>query len=579
MKRLRPGILSVRAINQYRRRDVLSYLGLRYYLQNLASRTDQWAEQVAVDLVLTRTVASYFHAYHFKETTDTGIIEHRAIFLPGANEALAEAALLKECANRGYAFGNPSCVFSYELNHGSSRSGVFRNYMDGIRARQQAVAKACDATPNGIVLYTDIKRFYPSIRSDLAMQVWRRQSDIGNLPGRYRDLGEKLITEYSMAGNAGEHSILTGPMFSHLLGNLVLREIDDSAAKLPVKYFRYVDDIILVGSSDAVVQSLGILRSRFGDLGLILHNESSSKNIKVPTREWLRGRNDFQDPPQRTHWLNLIRDLKRFLLLNPRERENLQEAFRNEGIRIPIRDYSNAVLERSFLEGIGHLIKKPWFRWRAQAVSIQSLLYQAKELRKKYEGEFRTLTANAGMLSRFERKRRIPKLRYRAGRLIYLAPDSLLESLCRLAHEFPELHFHAQVMDAVARGNVDRLLPMGSNAAQAAAQPLRAAGRRCTTTLLEFSSAADQSLSVFLLNGVSVDRPKSATEGSDLMRFASSGSDIGLMKDSEPFIRELACLHGITESPRHPEILEDVFDKDEDLAMDAIDHLQQSISL
>ena len=34
----RPGILAVRAVNQYRRRDVLPYLGLRYYLYNNAAR-------------------------------------------------------------------------------------------------------------------------------------------------------------------------------------------------------------------------------------------------------------------------------------------------------------------------------------------------------------------------------------------------------------------------------------------------------------------------------------------------------------------------------------------------------------
>ena len=44
------------------------------------------------------------------------------------------------------------------------------------------------------------------------------------------------------------------------------------------------------------------------------------------------------------------------------------------------------------------------------------------------------------------------------------------------------------------------------------------------------------------------------------------------------FIREIACLHGIARSPRHPDMLESVFDEDEDLAIDAVDQLQQSLS-
>jgi hypothetical protein len=41
-KLLRPGILAVRAVNQYRRREVFAYLGLRYYLENTAARSDTW---------------------------------------------------------------------------------------------------------------------------------------------------------------------------------------------------------------------------------------------------------------------------------------------------------------------------------------------------------------------------------------------------------------------------------------------------------------------------------------------------------------------------------------------------------
>ena len=95
---LRPGILAVRAVNQYRRRDVIAYLGLRYYLENTAARSDIWASEVTTDLVLTRTNTPYFQAKHFKEKTELGNVIHRPIFLPGANEALAEAIKAKAVA-------------------------------------------------------------------------------------------------------------------------------------------------------------------------------------------------------------------------------------------------------------------------------------------------------------------------------------------------------------------------------------------------------------------------------------------------------------------------------------------------
>ena len=97
--------------------------------------------------------------------------------------------------------------------------------------------------------------------------------------------------------------------------------------------------------------------------------------------------------------------------------------------------------------------------------------------------------------------------------------------------------------------------------------------------MLKLSEVEEQALAVFLLNGVTVkldeQTPVLSTE---LMIFATSGADIDLMKSNKSFMREIACLHGLGQ-PRHTEILETVFDKDELLAMDAIEQLQQSTSL
>lgn len=132
-------------------------------------------------------------------------------------------------------------------------------------------------------------------------------------------------------------------------------------------------------------------------------------------------------------------------------------------------------------------------------------------------------------------------------------------------------------MNAVACGNIDGALSLGTNAAQAAAQPLRAAGKRCTTSLTSFSEIETQGLAVFYLNGVKVDSsfPLPQAE-SELMKFAVAGVDKALMKSPVSFMREIACLHGISDKPRHPALLESAFDEDEELALNAIDQIQQS---
>ncbi|MBZ5527758.1 MAG: RNA-directed DNA polymerase [Acidobacteriia bacterium] len=567
-------------MNEYRRRDALAYLGLRYYLENKAARSDHWAREVSINLILNRTRFPYFSVSHFKETDDQGNVLHRPIYLPTANEALAETALLKECAQQPKAFSNPGVVFSYALNEGENRSGIFKRYSSGLGKRDSRISQACKDSPDGTVQYVDIKHFYPSISTGLATKAWREQCEASGLCNRHRQVGEKLIADHAMAAKAGEGGILTGPMFSHLLANLVLRKMDEHfSANLPAKYFRYVDDITLVGEQDAVKLSLNLLQTRLSELGFKLHDDSSPKNIKISTKDWLSGCDDFFGSGRQRMWYELISDLRLFLLLNPDQGNALQTAFRNESFRIPVRDYSAVVREQDFLEGIIRNTKRRLIRWNPRGLNIGSFIHRANMLRSQYETEFLELLGGAAALSGYERKRRIPKLRWLAGRLIYIAEEAALQRLASDAGQIKELHFQSQVMKAVASGEIDDLLSLGTNAAQAAAQPLHASGKTCILANGVHANIKEQGLAIFLFNGVPIKQlGVSSRVQSEIVRFAKSGSDMALMRSADPYIREIACLHGMGPRPRHEELLQTVFDEDEELAMDAIEQIQQSAS-
>jgi hypothetical protein len=66
--------------------------------------------------------------------------------------------------------------------------------------------------------------------------------------------------------------------------------------------------------------------------------------------------------------------------------------------------------------------------------------------------------------------------------------------------------------------------------------------------------------------------------GSDdeLNRFALWDKGRELMKSQDPFIRELACLHGVGNGRRHASVFDLAFDPDEQLAFDAIAQMQPS---
>ena len=141
----------------------------------------------------------------------------------------------------------------------------------------------------------------------------------------------------------------------------------------------------------------------------------------------------------------------------------------------------------------------------------------------------------------------------------------------------PELHQQGRVMEAICTRVVDGLLPLGGNVAQAVAQPFstletKIIVRRSVTGAVEL-----QALAVLKLNGLDVEVQGSTGHLHDeLVRFAHAGSDLALMRSNDPFVRQLACLHGLAPAPRHSQILSTAFDQDDELIFDAIEQLHNS---
>ena len=577
MKSDRPGVLATRAVNQYRRRDAFTFLGLRYCVNTAAARRDRWIRDVAVELVTTRKEAGYFRALHFKEAEADGAVSHRSLHLPGACEALAEAALLDACAHHSEAFGTPARVFSYALPAASDRSGMFEPYVKGLKERQSAIAEA--ARGGGIVQCVDIRKFYPSISGDLAMTAWERACAEAGLHERFAALGKKLIGDHGRAGNQDGAGILTGPMLSHLLGNLVLREVDrEHAGDRNVGYFRYVDDVTLVGPEQRVAEALGRLESSLARLGLELHPDGHDKRLAVPCEEWLKETTSGEVEQYGKVWAGLVGDLKRLLLLKPGNEERLRDGLRALDFRLPVTDYRALANEGSWIERFRDLISSEWFRDSTRALRADKLIEQALMVRDYCERALEEVMAEWPAASPFRRKCLVPRARYAAGRLIYLATRKSLWSHAGRLKLIPELHLHGHVMQAVATGEVDELLPLGANAAQAAAQAFAAGGHAAALSAMPRSEAGLQALAVLVANGVRVEGIELAEAG-ELLRLARVGCDAALMRSEDPFIRELACLHGLAGEAMHADQFVTAFDRDDDLVMDAIDQLHNYPSL
>lgn len=577
MKTTRPGLLATRATNQYRRRDIVGYLGVRHLLKNTAAQSDWWASVVATELVLNRPAPAYFLSHHFKSENADGTFVSREISIPSPLEILAETALLSECAEHDL-FRNPGCVFTYQLARPWDRSGSFVNYSDGLRRRQRAIAAACDANQTGIVRYLDIKKFYPSIQSSDAKKAWDKLAE--PLRAESRALGSRLLEDHLAEAGSSSRGLLTGPMFSHLMANLVMRDIDVWAQdNLSVAYFRYVDDITLVGSEINVAKAEKDIVRRLAELELELHDENSGKALSITCQEWQKGRNDYEDEANDLSWRRLIGDLKTFLLVNPLQGDDLQRAFLDVGMRIPVPDYSVAAFEHTYAETFLSLAKRAWFRLKAQRISVLSLVQTAELLKRRFRDELVPLLEGIDSSTGYSKKRLIPKARFRAGRLIYLDETESLRELALKTRKAADLQLHAEVMQAAVSGDVSRVLRMGANAVQSAAQPLRASGKSVQFNIQRITDVELQGLAILNFNGLNASGivgDREFSQSGALLSVSEAAVDLKLMNSIDPFVRELACLAGLG-ADDHPAILDSAFDEADEFILDAVDRLEESI--
>ncbi|HEU5081306.1 MAG TPA: RNA-directed DNA polymerase [Opitutaceae bacterium] len=567
-----PGILAARAVHQYRRRDILTYVGLRQHLRNRSAQRDVWGNDIATALVMERSAGCYHPISTFKEIGADGELTFRELLLPPPHETLAEAALLAACAAAGGPFGPHPSVFSYELSSGNEVNGIFRPYFRGFIDRHKAIAAACRGNPTAVVIHTDVRRFYPSITGEVARAAWLTACEAANLGTTYRTLGSKILADYERAKTDG--AVLTGPMFSHMLGNLVFRAIDNEmSTRAPGCYFRYVDDVAIVAPSQMAIALEHHLERLLEVRGLTLN---SKKRLEVPAAEWVKSEADFDDVAGPS-WKSFVGQMKQMLMLYPDVREYLRAQFQEHGIRIRPLDYSEVEQERSYLTRTATLLKRRWFRRKTRSLAMLPVVAECLALRKQYFSDAQNLLSRFNQLDGFERKRSLYRLRFLTSRLVYIAhPDDLKFMEDALAG-VPEFAMVSTVFRCLHDGDVTPLLRFGPAAAQAAAQPLKALSRPLRCRPREWSDVSVQAYAILRLNGITFSEGPSNTPDDPLIRFCEWDDRARSLWDSRnAYFRELACVHGMTKTDLNSWAIETAFDRDDDLVFDMQELMQGS---
>lgn len=446
-------LLTARSLNSSRTIHRPSYVGLRLFLE--AARNNPASFLKFLDRRLPhRKSWRYFTFPILKEASESNEFTHRICMTGSPLTIIAESLILRTMAESPL-FQPSACVYSY--NWPAKKSGRnFEYFFEGYTRRNRHVAALLHKHPDHVAVISDIRRFYPSVDTE----VLRRK--ITEKTSRFTDRTAGLMIErFSdalFASGSRKHSGLPiGPDLSHAFGQIALESVDATMqAAYGNRYFRYVDDIIVVCPRSEVTRAEKRLNEAVKLEHLALHE---GKQDVVDANTWKECDPHASRSPD--SFESLVESIILFLLKRPDDCASLQRSLAEEGFSLPIRRLG--ALAKS---GRYHLYMRGQLSWprgllawaRSQFETKKTLIAKAHLAR----GELQTLCENyakealppSGMKRRWYAQRR----RYIFNRLLYLLDPSRYPSLLESFLQIDEMAEGRLVAQALADRDATAIL-------------------------------------------------------------------------------------------------------------------------
>jgi hypothetical protein len=444
--------LLIRALNATRQLYFPSYVGLRLIGSQLTSGKNDYLQKLVRRRLVAGDIWRFkpFKLYKGSTQTSSGYEhQYRDCLAPSPLTAIAEAFILKTLAESP-AFQVSPRVYSYHWPP-SSRSGVsYRYFFEGYKQRNHDIAAALDA-PNQVAVVTDLKQFYPSADKEKAalalknqLSQFGKQSGLSN--GTVLDFFDNLLA-------TGKDGIPIGPASSHVLGQLVMQEIDNLLiSRYGEKYFRYVDDIVVVcdaGQADAVKKDLQDCIEREG------FRINADKTIVATSFEWQHHiqRSDVSDED---NVRLLSSDLAVYLAFHPNRAEELKSMFADEGLCIPI----GRLLALSQYSRFRYFLRCK----KSKAISLyfstnDDFLQRGVKLKNVYEHSLVQFIQDPIETLPNLRRWQVQRARRVVNSLFYLRRFDEWSQNMNVFNAFPELVEQQALANALATRTVNSILP------------------------------------------------------------------------------------------------------------------------
>jgi hypothetical protein len=449
--------LLIRSLNSTRQIYFPSYVGLRLIGSQMSVGENNYLQQLVVRRLLAGDTWRFksFKLYKGSIQTQDGLThQYRSCLAPSPLTAIAESFILQTLAENSEFLISPR-VYSYKWPP-SIRSGRnYRYFFESYKQRNMDIAAALDS-PNHVAVVTDLKQFYPSANKEQVASVLKLRLD--QAEERLRVLGDAIFGFYSQLLATGNEGIPVGPVSGHVLGHLVLQDVDNElTSKYGDNYFRYVDDIVVVcheSDVDVVKREIQDCIEKHG------FSINPDKTAVITGEVWHNNilRADISDEDSLRI---LTSEIATYLVFHPERADELSKMFADAGLCIPVgrlHDLSKYNRFRYFISrrnarsGVSHALG-------LYLSKNDHFVQRGLRLKSVYESSLSKLIDEPSEILPNLRRWQVQRTRRLINYLFYLrrfnewnAPDGAFDA-------FPELLEQRALANALATGTVNSILP------------------------------------------------------------------------------------------------------------------------
>ncbi len=443
-----------RALNAARRSSPITYIALRSLIDSCPDgKEDEWLKNTVYRLLQTTKTWHYRNYKIFKEKKDNKL-EYRKLTIGSPLTLLAETVLIDYLQEYEIYNDNPN-VYSYRTPIYKNSGQNFSFFMHGYKKRNKEIE--VKLSEGNYAYIFDLKKFYPSIDRERMYEIFRKKINTSTCSNDVKKQLDVFLQSLLISTTSG---IAANPDFGHICADFYLEEFDLNMTNQfgSFNYYRYVDDIVIIGKVNDSQKDFENIINQFLPKGLELNED---KTDLIDYNIWKKVSFDDIDKVQ-DDFSEFLTSMTIYLALHPQELGILKKRFIEKNIFLPFNKiFANSQYKRQLRFYKSFFFKNPSYLKYLLGKS-ESFLENAEVLKKKLLSIIEELP-DIHKIEGYERRLLIQKYRFCINRLLVFSGKDTLEKILFFTPDEQEFIEIRALVIALLNNDVSELIHYNGN--------------------------------------------------------------------------------------------------------------------